>query len=177
MPEGQRHLTHTGRCRIHATGKSGHSNAAIARRPGRDRTTVWREVRRSCGRWSRRGWRRAGAPSRSRGGCALGPSDGGPAVDPAARPRRPEGGRPALAASPPPGQEVGPEGWRPRGPRAHPGASGARERSGTGRQEPGTSGSQDPICSRRSSFTGTRKNPDTPSGTANAQISMHPPTC
>ena len=49
MPEGQRHLTHPGRCRIHATGKSGLSDGAIARQLGRDRTTVWREVRRNPG--------------------------------------------------------------------------------------------------------------------------------
>ncbi len=49
MPEGQRHLTHTGRSRIHATGKSGLSDGAIARQLGRDRTTVWREVRRNPG--------------------------------------------------------------------------------------------------------------------------------
>jgi len=42
MPDGQRHLTHPGRCRIHVTGKSGLSDAAIARQPGRDRTTVAR---------------------------------------------------------------------------------------------------------------------------------------
>ena len=42
MPEGQRHLTHPGRCRIHATGKSGLSDAAVARQPGRGRATVWR---------------------------------------------------------------------------------------------------------------------------------------
>ena len=42
MPKGQRHLTHPGRCRIHATGRSGISDAAIARQLGRDRATVWR---------------------------------------------------------------------------------------------------------------------------------------
>ncbi len=50
MPEGQRHLTHTGRCQIHALRESGISDAAIARQPGRDRTTVWREVRRNSGK-------------------------------------------------------------------------------------------------------------------------------
>jgi len=54
MPKGQRHLTHPGRCRIHALGKSGLSGAAIARRPGRDRTTVWREVRRNPGKRGQR---------------------------------------------------------------------------------------------------------------------------
>ena len=50
MPEGQRHLTHTGRSRIHALMKSGLSGGAIARQPGRDRTTVWRGVRRNSGK-------------------------------------------------------------------------------------------------------------------------------
>ena len=54
MPEGQRHLTHPGRCQIHATGKSGLSDGAVARQLGRARTTVWREVRRNSGR---RGYR------------------------------------------------------------------------------------------------------------------------
>ncbi len=49
MPEGQRHLTHPGRCQIHALRKSGLSDGAIARQLGRDRTTVWREVRRNPG--------------------------------------------------------------------------------------------------------------------------------
>ncbi len=50
MPEGQRHLTHTGRSRIHALRESGLSNGAIARQLGRDRTTVWRGVRRNSGK-------------------------------------------------------------------------------------------------------------------------------
>jgi len=168
MPEGQRHLTHTGRCRIHATGKGGHSDAAIARRPGRDRTTVWRGVRRNSGRRGQRhgqaqgkaearrraapsvprgmmpelwalveerladGW----SPARIPGGCALGPSDGGPAVDPAARPRRPEGRGPALAASAPQGKEAGPQGRSPRGPRPHPGAGGHLGAPGAGKVRP-----------------------------------------
>ena len=59
MPEGQRHLTHTGRCRIHALMKSGLSGGAIARQLGRDRTTVSYAQRISTdqGRW----------PCRSRG--------------------------------------------------------------------------------------------------------------
>jgi len=40
MPKGYRHLTYAERCQIHALRKSGHSNAAIARQLGRDRTTV-----------------------------------------------------------------------------------------------------------------------------------------
>ncbi len=50
MPEGQRHLTHPGRCQIHSLMKSGLSGGAIARQLGRDRTTVWREVRRNPGK-------------------------------------------------------------------------------------------------------------------------------
>ncbi len=50
MPEGQRHLTHPERCQIHALMKSGLSSPAIARQPGCDRTTVWREVRRNPGK-------------------------------------------------------------------------------------------------------------------------------
>ena len=63
MPKGQRHLTHPGRCRIHAMGKSGISDAAIAHQLGRDRTTVWRGARRNPGR---RGGRRRRAASRRR---------------------------------------------------------------------------------------------------------------
>ncbi len=67
MPEGQRHLTHPGRCRIHAMGKSGLSDAAVARRPGRDRTTVWRGARRNPGE---RGYRHGQAQRRPRRGGA-----------------------------------------------------------------------------------------------------------
>ncbi|MYA88139.1 MAG: helix-turn-helix domain-containing protein, partial [Boseongicola sp. SB0662_bin_57] len=49
MPKGYRHLTYEERCQIHALRKSGLSDAAIARQLGRDRTTVWREVRRNGG--------------------------------------------------------------------------------------------------------------------------------
>ncbi len=37
MPEGQRHLTHPGRCQIHATGKSGLSDGAVG--PGQRRAS------------------------------------------------------------------------------------------------------------------------------------------
>ena len=50
MPEGYRHLTHPGRCQIHAMGKSGISDAAIARQLGRDRATVWHGARRNSGK-------------------------------------------------------------------------------------------------------------------------------
>ena len=64
MPEGYRHLTYAERCQIHATGKSGHSNGAIARQLGRDRTTVWREVRRNSGK---RGYRHGQAQGKAEG--------------------------------------------------------------------------------------------------------------
>ena len=71
MPEGQRHLTHPGRCRIHATGKSGHSNGAIARRPGRSPSSVSREIRRNGGA---RGYRHAQAQRRAEGRRGAAPS-------------------------------------------------------------------------------------------------------
>ncbi len=43
MPEGYRHLTHEERCQIGALKESGLSDGEVAARPGRDRTTVWRE--------------------------------------------------------------------------------------------------------------------------------------
>ncbi len=49
MPEGYRHLTFDGRCRIYALGKSGLSNGAVARRLGRAPSTVSRELRRNAG--------------------------------------------------------------------------------------------------------------------------------
>ena len=64
MPEGQRHLTYAERCQIHALRKSGHSNGAIARQLGRDRTTVWREVRRNSGK---RGYRHGQAQGKAEG--------------------------------------------------------------------------------------------------------------
>ncbi len=62
MPEGYRHLTYAERCQIHALRESGISDAAIARQLGRDRTTVWREVRRNSGK---RGYRHAQAQRRA----------------------------------------------------------------------------------------------------------------
>ena len=62
MPKGYRHLTYAERCQIHALRKSGLSDAAIARQLGRDRTTVWREMRRNSGE---RGYRHAQAQRRS----------------------------------------------------------------------------------------------------------------
>ena len=64
MPEGYRHLTYAERCQIHALRKSGHSNGAIARQLGRDRTTVWREVRRNSGK---RGYRHGQAQGKAEG--------------------------------------------------------------------------------------------------------------
>ncbi len=49
MPEGCRHLTHGERCRIGALKESGLSDGAIAARLGRDRSSVWRELRRNAG--------------------------------------------------------------------------------------------------------------------------------
>ncbi len=49
MPEGYRHLTHEERCQIGALKESGLSDGAIAARLGRDRSSVWRELRRNGG--------------------------------------------------------------------------------------------------------------------------------
>jgi len=98
MPEGQRHLTHAERCQIHATGKSGLSGAAERGvvGPGRDDAGAVARGRGEAGGGLEP---RADLRAFQEGGRA----DGGPAVDPASRPRRPEGGRPALAASVAPG--------------------------------------------------------------------------
>ncbi len=62
MPEGQRHLTHTGRSRIHALMKSGLSAAAVARQLGRSPSSVPRGIRRNGGA---RGQRHAQAQRRA----------------------------------------------------------------------------------------------------------------
>ncbi len=49
MPEGQRHLTHGDGCQIGALKESGLSDGVIAARLGRDRSSVWRELRRNGG--------------------------------------------------------------------------------------------------------------------------------
>ncbi len=49
MPEGFRHLTHGERCQIGALKESGLSYGDIAARLGRDRSSVWRELRRNGG--------------------------------------------------------------------------------------------------------------------------------
>ncbi len=49
MPEGQRHLTHGERCRIHALTGSGLSEGAVARQLGRHRSSGWRKLRRNGG--------------------------------------------------------------------------------------------------------------------------------
>jgi len=72
MPKGQRHLTYAGRCQIHATGKSGLSGAAIARQLGRDRTTVWREVRRNPGKRGQRHGQVQGKAAARRSGAGGG---------------------------------------------------------------------------------------------------------
>ena len=62
---GCRHLTHGERCRTSAPRKSGLSDPAIARQLGRDRTTVWREIRRNGGgRGYRHGQAQAKASAR-----------------------------------------------------------------------------------------------------------------
>jgi len=49
MPKGYRHLTYTERCRIEAPKGSGFSRGEIARHPGRDRSTIHRELGRNGG--------------------------------------------------------------------------------------------------------------------------------
>ncbi len=49
MPRGYRHLTRDERCQIGALKESGLSDGAVAARLGRDRTSVWRELRRNAG--------------------------------------------------------------------------------------------------------------------------------
>ncbi len=79
MPEGYRHLTFDERCRIYATGKSGLSNGAIARRPGRHPATMSREIRRDGGgRGYRQGQARRMATGRRNGASSVpGEADGG----------------------------------------------------------------------------------------------------
>ncbi len=71
MPEGQRHLTHPGRSRIHALMKSGLSAAAVARQLGRGPSSVPRGIRRNGGA---RGQRRAQAQRRAEGRRSAAPS-------------------------------------------------------------------------------------------------------
>jgi len=54
MPEGYRHLTYEERCQIFALIQSGHSQAAIARQIGVNRSTISRELDRNSGK---RGYR------------------------------------------------------------------------------------------------------------------------
>ncbi len=72
MPEGYRHLTFDGRCRIYAAGISGLSNGAIARHPGRDPSTISREFRRDGGgRGYRQGQARRMASARRNGASSV----------------------------------------------------------------------------------------------------------
>ena len=71
MPEGQRHLTHTGRSRIHALMESGLSGGAIARQPGRGPSSVPRGIRRNGGA---RGQRHAQAQRKSEARRGAAPS-------------------------------------------------------------------------------------------------------
>ncbi len=88
MPEGYRHLTFDGRCRIFALGKGGLSNGAIARWPGRDPSTISRELRRDGGG---RGYR-----CRRAQGKAAGRRGGAPSV-----PGKPNGERRAAVVAKP----------------------------------------------------------------------------
>ena len=54
MPKSYRHLTYEERCQIEALKKSGISIGLIAEQLGRDRTTIYREIRRNSGK---RGYR------------------------------------------------------------------------------------------------------------------------
>ncbi len=49
MPKGYHHLTYEERCQIEALKKSGLSRGAIAQQLGRDRSTVYREIKRNTG--------------------------------------------------------------------------------------------------------------------------------
>ena len=49
MPKGYRHLAYEERCQIDALKKSGLSQGAIAQQLGRDRSTIYREIRRNTG--------------------------------------------------------------------------------------------------------------------------------
>ncbi len=72
MPEGYRHLTFDGRCRIYATGKGGLSDGAIAGRPGRHPATISRELRRDGGgRGYRQGQARRKASARRSGASSV----------------------------------------------------------------------------------------------------------
>ena len=62
MPGGYRHLTREERCQIYALRKSGLSDSAVALQLGRDRVTVWREVRRNSGE---RGYRHGQAQGKA----------------------------------------------------------------------------------------------------------------
>ncbi len=64
MPEGHRHLTHGDGCQIGALKESGLSDGATAARPGRDRSSVWREPRRNGGGSGYSAGEGEGAPQR-----------------------------------------------------------------------------------------------------------------
>ncbi len=94
MPEGYRHLTFDGRCRIYATGKGGLSDGAIAGRPGRHPATISREIRRDGGgRGYRQGQARRNAlRAPAAAGKETGPA-GWPPRGPGSHPGAPERGR------------------------------------------------------------------------------------
>ena len=64
MPEGYHHLTYEQRCQIYALVQSGHSQAAIARQIGVNRSTICRELARNSGK---RGYRFKQAQAKASG--------------------------------------------------------------------------------------------------------------
>ena len=63
MPRSYRHLTYEERCQIEALKKSGLSIGLIAEQLGRDRTTIYREIRRNSGK---RGYRHKQAQEKTK---------------------------------------------------------------------------------------------------------------
>ncbi len=72
IPEGYRHPAFDERCRIYALRKSGLSNGAVTRHPGRHPATISREIRRDGGgRGYRRGQARRKATERRSGASSV----------------------------------------------------------------------------------------------------------
>ena len=63
MPKSYCHLTYEERCQIEALKKSGHSIGLIAEQLVRDRTTIYREIRRNSGK---RGYRHKQAQGKTK---------------------------------------------------------------------------------------------------------------
>ncbi len=146
MPEGYRHLTFDGRCRIYATGKSGLSNGAIARHPGRDPSTISPE-RGLFGPGEADGGALGEGRGEAGGGLepgtglgaspAGGPRHGRPSADIRPRTCGPQGRRNALRAPAAAGKGPGPAGRSPRGPGSCPGPEGHPGAPERGRGEGG----------------------------------------